>query len=61
MKVRNADTVYVQQQYRSPQPLLKKATFFDPLGEVIRRIRDLEKDEPARQQRIGTGKIDLRA
>ena len=60
MKVRSADPVHVQQQYRPPRPLLKKATFFDPLGEAIRRIRDLKKDESARQQRIETGKVDLR-
>lgn len=61
MKVESFDPIMVQRQFRRPQPLLKAAQDFDPLGEIIREIR---RDQQAKQTElpsIHSHKVDIKA
>jgi len=61
MKVGGNDPILVQRQYRVAQPFLKEMQYFDPLGDIIRRMREERQEKRSEYRNIRARKIDLQA
>lgn len=61
MKVSRADTIQIQQQFRKPEPLFEWKGIFNPLEEMMQKMKEDQKERAEQDAATNLFIIDLLA
>ena len=60
MKIRSENTIWLQQQFRSPEPICKIKGFFNPLSDMLLQIKKNNEDKLTKSHDYKFGKVDIK-